>query len=188
MTREDAETRDPDRATLALVANDAAVSVSTVSKVLNGRKGVSIETRSRVEALLRNRGYNRRGTSLAAELIEVVFSELDSSWAIEIIRGVERVAREENMSLVLTQSGDRHSPSPDWIEGVIRRRPVAVVLIFSDLSTEHKRQLRTRNIPFVVVDPAGNPPRTCPLWARRTGRAGFWPPSTSSTSGTRTSP
>lgn len=157
MSSEDAATRDPDRATLALIATDASVSVSTVSKVLNGRKGVSSETRARVEGLLRSHGYNRRGTSPAAELIEVVFSELDSYWAIDIIRGVERVASEEDMGLVLTKSGDRHSPSPDWIESVIRRRPVAVVLIFSDLSPEHKQRLQTQNIPFVVVDPAGDP-------------------------------
>lgn len=146
-----------DRATLALVASAAAVSMSTVSKVLNGRTGVSDATRARVEDLLQDHGYNRRGGSQTASLIELVFSELDTSWAIEIIRGVEGVARENGMSVVLTESGDRHSPGPEWIEGVLQRRPAGVILVFSDLSTDHKRQLRTRNIPFVVVDPAGDP-------------------------------
>ena len=40
------------RATLAEVAALADVSISTVSKVLNGRIGVSEETRARVESLL----------------------------------------------------------------------------------------------------------------------------------------
>ena len=146
-----------DRATLALVATAAAVSMSTVSKVLNGRTGVSDATRARVEDLLQDHGYNRRGTSQAASLIELVFSELDTSWAIEIIRGVEGVARENGMSVVLTESGDHHSPGPEWIEGVLQRRPAGVILVFSDLSGDHKKQLRTRNIPFVVVDPAGDP-------------------------------
>ncbi len=146
-----------DRATLALVASAAAVSMSTVSKVLNGRTGVSDATRARVEDLLQDHGYNRRGGSQTASLIELVFSELDTSWAIEIIRGVEGVARENGMSVVLTESGDRHSPGPEWIEGVLQRRPAGVILVFSDLSTDHKKQLRTRNIPFVVVDPAGDP-------------------------------
>lgn len=146
-----------DRATLALVASAAAVSMSTVSKVLNGRTGVSDATRARVEDLLQDHGYNRRGTSQAASLIELVFSELDTSWAIEIIRGVEGIARENGMSVVLTESGDRHSPGPEWIEGVLQRRPAGVILVFSDLSSDHKKQLRTRNIPFVVVDPAGDP-------------------------------
>ncbi|MCX2750072.1 LacI family DNA-binding transcriptional regulator [Arthrobacter sp. MI7-26] len=145
------------RATLSRVAAEAAVSTSTVSKVLNGRTGVSETTRIRIEELLAVHGYNRRGGGQTAALIELVFSRLDNLWAIEIIRGVEAVARENGMSVILTESGDRHSPAPDWIEGVVQRRPAGVILVFSDLSPDHKRQLRTRNIPFVVVDPAGDP-------------------------------
>ncbi|MCU1525437.1 MAG: LacI family transcriptional regulator [Microbacteriaceae bacterium] len=146
------------RATLSRVAADASVSISTVSKVLNGRMGVSDSTRARVEELLRDHGYNRRNSGLSvAPLIELVFDAIDSAWAIEIIQGVERISRENGMSVVLTESGDRHSPSPDWIDGVMRRRPAGVILVFSDLSADHKHQLRVRNIPFVIVDPAGDP-------------------------------
>jgi LacI family xylobiose transport system transcriptional regulator len=146
------------RATLSEVAVDAAVSISTVSKVLNGRAGVSEATRQRVEELLRDHGYSRRNTSqTVAPLIELVFSEIESAWALEIIAGVERVARDNGLSVVLTESGDRHAPSPDWIEGAMRRRPTGVILVFSDLSSDHKHQLRSRNIPFVVVDPSGDP-------------------------------
>jgi LacI family xylobiose transport system transcriptional regulator len=138
------------------VASEAGVSMSTVSKVLNGKSGVSDATRARVESLLQNHGYNRRGSGLST-LVEIVFSQLNSPWAIEIIRGVENVAREHGLSVVVTQSGDRHSPGPEWIEGVIRRSPLGIILVFSDLSTDNKEQLRTRNIPFVIIDPAGDP-------------------------------
>jgi LacI family xylobiose transport system transcriptional regulator len=156
-TLEEAPATRASRATLARVAAEASVSMSTVSKVLNGRNGVSDATRARVEELLHSHGYNRRGAAQTAPLIELVFSELGTAWSIEIILGVERVARENGMSVILTESGDRHSPGPEWIDGVMQRRPSGVVLVFSDLSPEHKKQLRTRNIPFVVVDPAGDP-------------------------------
>jgi LacI family xylobiose transport system transcriptional regulator len=58
---------------------------------------------------------------------------------------------------VLTRSSNRRTLGADWIEGVLRRRPVGVVMILADLSAEHKQQLRTRNIPFVLVDPTGDP-------------------------------
>jgi len=61
------------------------------------------------------------------------------------------------MSVVLTESGSRHAPGPEWIAGVLRRRPAGVVLVFSDLAPEHKQQLRSRDIPFVIIDPAGDP-------------------------------
>ncbi len=129
------------RATIAQIASEAGVSVPTVSKVLNGRPGVAPETRERVEELLQASGYSRRGVAQSSSLIELVVSDLVSVWAIEIIRGVERIARENLLSLVLTESGDRHAPGREWIDGVIARRPAGVILVFSDLPPEHKVQL-----------------------------------------------
>lgn len=146
------------RTTLAEVADEAGVSLSTISKVLNARADVSASTRARVEALLEDRGYRRRASpSRSSTLVELVFHELDSAWALEIIRGVEDVARARGLSVVLTQSGDRHSPDAGWVDGVLRRRPAGVVLVFSDLGESQTAQLRSRDIPFVIVDPAGDP-------------------------------
>nr|WP_029391151.1 LacI family DNA-binding transcriptional regulator [Streptomyces xiaopingdaonensis] len=146
------------RITLAQVAEQAGVSISTVSKVLNGRQDVAAPTRRRVERLLETHAY-RRTTRAAREapLIELVFHELDSIWAMELIRGVENVAKVHQASVVLTESGTRHAPDPEWIEGVLQRRPLGVVLVFSALPAEVKQQLRSRAIPFVIIDPAGDP-------------------------------
>ena len=147
------------RATLAEIARDASVSMSTVSKVLNGRSGVSDPVRDRIEQLLQSYGYSRRGSEHSGgRLIELVFENVDSEWSLEIIRGVDRVAREKGMSVVLTESGDRHLPAAGWIDGVLQRQSAGVILLFSNLSSDHKRQLRTRNIPLVILDPAGDPP------------------------------
>lgn len=149
----------PDRVTLARIATDSGVSLSTISKVLNGRPDVSAATRSRIEAMLDEHGYLRRGSGMSSptRLIELVFHELESAWSMEIIRGVEDVAAEHGLSVVLTQSGSKHAPAPDWVEGVLRRRPVGVVLVFSDLPPEYRASLRSRAIPFVIIDPAGDP-------------------------------
>ncbi|KQR52865.1 LacI family transcriptional regulator [Leifsonia sp. Leaf336] len=145
------------------MARAAAVSLSTVSKVLNGRPGVSAETRGRVEQLLHDSGYARRGLDPErGGLLELVVADLTSEWSMEIIRGVERVARESGLVLGLSALDDVSRPGADWIAGVLSRKPVAVVLQFSDLTASHRRQLRTRNIPVVVVDPAGDPPADVP--------------------------
>ncbi|GAA2088397.1 LacI family DNA-binding transcriptional regulator [Pseudolysinimonas kribbensis] len=146
------------RSTLARVAAEAAVSVPTVSKVLNGRSGVAPETRERVEGALRAHGYSRRVSAASSvRLIELVMPAIASITGLEIITGVERAARSSGRSMVLTQSGDRRSPGRDWIDGALRRRPEGVVLVFSDLAPDDKRRLRTRGIPFVVIDPSGDP-------------------------------
>lgn len=146
------------RITLADVASKAGVSLSTVSKVLNGRPDVAAPTRSKVERLLEANGYQRPApTQPESRLIEIVFHELESIWAMELIRGVENVAKSRTMSVVLTESGTRHAPGPEWIEGVLRRRPLGVVLVFSTLPDDLKRKLRSRAINFVIIDPAGDP-------------------------------
>ncbi len=146
------------RITLAQVAEKAGVSISTVSKVLNGRQDVAGPTRDKVERLLEAHAYRRTTrTSREAPLIEIVFHELDSMWALELIRGVENIAKANQASVVLTESGTRHAPGPEWIEGVLQRRPMGVVLVFSALPVAVKEQLRARSIPFVIIDPAGDP-------------------------------
>ena len=55
-----AQTPAAGRVTLAELAAEAEVSLSTISKVLNGRSDVSRKTRTKVEALLDGHGYQRR--------------------------------------------------------------------------------------------------------------------------------
>jgi len=51
----------------------------------------------------------------------------------------------------------RRTPGRGWIESVLARRPTGVIAVFSDLSETMRNQLRTRNIPFVILDPTGEP-------------------------------
>jgi LacI family xylobiose transport system transcriptional regulator len=141
-------------ATLADIARAAGVSAPTVSKVLNGRADVAAATRERVEELLRAYGYRRRGVQ-AAPLLDLVFHELESAWAMEVIRGAEQVAHDEGLSLVLSQSAGRLTPGQSWLDGVLARRPTGVLLVLSRLDPAQREQLATRDIPFAVVDPAG---------------------------------
>ncbi|MFW6640815.1 LacI family DNA-binding transcriptional regulator [Nocardiopsis algeriensis] len=145
--------------TISKIAEAAGVSVPTVSKVLNGRADVAADTRARVEELIRRHGYRRRRGSGAARssLIDLVFHELDSAWAVEVIRGVENVARSEGLSVVLTETGGEKTPRDDWVDSVLARHTTAVVLVFSDLAPEQRGRLTARGIPCVVVDPAGDP-------------------------------
>lgn len=149
--------------TIARIAEEAGVSIPTVSKVINGRSDVAMDTRERVEAIIRKHGYQRPDKGLArSNILELIFHELESAWALEIIRGVEQVARDNNMAVVLSELQGRHTPGRGWIEGVLTRRPSGVISVFSDLSTVQRSKLETRGIPFVVVDPVGEPSQDTP--------------------------
>lgn len=152
------------RATISAIAAEAGVSVATVSKVLNGRPDVAAATRALVEQVLDRHDYRRRpGRGGArARLIDLVFHEIDSSWAVEIIRGVEEVCGPERVGVVLSELGGAHRPRQEWLDDVVARRPLGVLLVLSDLDPAQRRQLETRAIPYVVVDTAGEVPGDVP--------------------------
>jgi len=144
--------------TIADIAELTGVSVPTVSKVINGRSDVSPETRRRVETAIREHGYRRSPSARPrTPLLEVIFHELESEWALEIVRGVERVAGQHHLAVVLSEMQGRRSPGRGWLEGVLARRPTGVIAVFSDLSESMREQLAARGIPYVVVDPTGEP-------------------------------
>ncbi|MFK4086686.1 LacI family DNA-binding transcriptional regulator [Kribbella sp. NPDC020789] len=146
-----------ERVTIAEIAGMAGVSVPTVSKVLNGRSDVAETTRARVEQLIQEHGYRRRSAGTASSpMIDLVFSQLGGEWAIELIAGVEAVARAEGVELVLSECGGAWRPRQEWIESVLNRRPLGAILVFSDLDADQRAQLEARQIPFVVVDPVGD--------------------------------
>ncbi len=141
------------RPTLAEVARTASVAESTVSKVLNGRSGVSPALRERVERSLQAAGYRRRGGAAApGAVIELVVERMSSQWSLDVFRGVQQVASEHDTAIILTERAFR-DPGEEWISGVIQRRPNGVILALSQLSPADKRQLTVRSIPFAMIDP-----------------------------------
>src|SRR3954471_22722063 len=145
------------RVTIAQVADAAGVSVPTVSKVVNGRSDVAADTRERVERMLREHGYRRPTPQANASLLDVVFNELESPWAMEIIKGVEEVARENGLGVVLSAQEGPGALGRSWVEAVAARRSAGLILVVSELTPDQVARLTARSIPFVVVDPAGEP-------------------------------
>src|SRR5690349_16848172 len=66
----------PKSVTIAYIAESAGVSVPTVSKVLNGKSGVSADTRARVEELINRYGYRKPPGANRSNVVELVFREL----------------------------------------------------------------------------------------------------------------
>jgi len=161
------------RPTLADVARHALVAESTVSKVLNGRSGVTPALRARVELSLQQLGYRRRDSDdVPGALIELVVQRMSSQWSLDVFRGVQRVAIEHRTAVILTERS-RREHGEDWIDGVIQRRPRGLVLAFSQLSAEATRQLQVRGVPFVIVDPVALPNGDAPAVASANWEGGL---------------
>ncbi|MFF4243060.1 LacI family DNA-binding transcriptional regulator [Streptomyces sp. NPDC001822] len=146
----------PGRVTLNMIASEAGVSVSTVSKVLNGRSDVSADTKERVESVMDHLGYQRRPARRRGAVIDLVLNELDSLWSVEIIRGVDEVLHEAGASMVLSAVHGRSSDTREWIDQLAARRSNGAILVVSDLTQQQRKRLTALDVPFVLLDPVGS--------------------------------
>ncbi|WP_159623440.1 LacI family DNA-binding transcriptional regulator [Ruania rhizosphaerae] len=146
--------------TISSIAAEAGVSVPTVSKVLNGRSDVAPATRARVEDIVAKHGYRRRNRGpvrTGPPIIDLVFHEMTNEWSMEIIRAVEKTAGAAGAGMVLSELGGRHRPAEEWLDYVLARRPLGVILVLARLTDAQHDQLTSRGIPSVVVDTDGEP-------------------------------
>ncbi len=145
------------RITLAQIAELAGVSLPTVSKVLNGRQGVSEETRDRVNRLLSEHGYRRRGIDRRHRvgLVDLVIPGLGTLWAYEMIKGAEAEATRGGVDLVVSDAHGRRVGTHHWLRQIAARRTDGIVLVVSGLLPGTDSQLARLNTPLVLVDPVG---------------------------------
>ncbi|PRX45897.1 LacI family transcriptional regulator [Prauserella shujinwangii] len=142
------------RATLATIAEAAGVSLPTVSKVLNGKDDVAASTRAKVLRLLEEHDYVPVGTRRPANetLVDLVFTALDSPWAVEIIRGVV----ESGLDAVVSSMAN--APHRErWAESLVKARRGGALLVTSQLTANDRRTLERARMPLVVIDPVDLP-------------------------------
>jgi LacI family xylobiose transport system transcriptional regulator len=151
--------------TVATIARLAGVSPPTVSRVLNGRSGVAVDTRRRVEELLRQHGYRRPAMVVPSPGVEVVFHQMGSHLAIEIMRGVQEVVQAHDLQVGFTDVHVDAAKGRSWMEQLLAHRPVGVIAVHPDFVPDHHAQLAAGGIPVVALDPTGQPMFSVPAVA-----------------------
>ncbi|MBY8878626.1 LacI family DNA-binding transcriptional regulator [Actinacidiphila acidipaludis] len=162
--------------TLADIARQAGVSVSTVSKVLHDRSDVASRTRAKVQRLLEQHGYLARSrpgaTALApGGLLDFVIKDLEGPWAVELIRGAEEALHAVGMGIVVSAARERGGPSAGrWLDSLATRRTRGAILVVPELRESDHAELRRLGVPYALIAPVEEPPSGVP-WVGATN----WP-------------
>ncbi|HUB70953.1 MAG TPA: LacI family DNA-binding transcriptional regulator [Acidimicrobiales bacterium] len=144
---------------LTVVAEKVGVSEATVSRVLNGRPGVSAATRTAVLTALDVLGYERptklRGKR--ARLVGLVLPELGNPIFPALAEVVGGALAQGGFTPVLCASGPNGLSEPDYVNMLLDQHASGVIFAGgnfaeADSSHAHYQLLRERALPVVLVN------------------------------------
>ncbi|MEY9966552.1 LacI family repressor for deo operon, udp, cdd, tsx, nupC, and nupG [Streptacidiphilus sp. MAP12-16] len=146
-------------ARLADIAAQAGVSEATVSRVLNGKPGVSAATRQTVLAALDVLGYERptRLRQRSAGLIGLITPELSNPIFPAFTQVIEQVLTRYGYTPVLCTQTPGGSTEDELVELLVERGVTGIVFISglhadTTADTERYAKLIGQGVPFVMIN------------------------------------
>ena len=120
-------------ATLRDVADRAGVTVTTVSRMLNGRVNVSVKTRDKIEKAMRELGYrpNEMARALAkksSNLIGLLVPSAKQYFFSELIQEVENAVAANNCQLLLCVSDQETEKENAYIQMLLGDRVRGIIV------------------------------------------------------------
>ena len=145
--------------TIDTVAAKAGVSVSTVSRYLNGRY-VSREVRARLSKIIEELGYSRSWTARNLSLgrrgsIGVAVDSSDDPWFVQLLKGIEEDLSTRDTSLMLCSTVVRKTYDPKLVFQWIHDHRVDGLIIARAQRRERRlfRAAFQAQVPVIAVAP-----------------------------------
>ncbi|MDR3524236.1 MAG: LacI family DNA-binding transcriptional regulator [Acetobacteraceae bacterium] len=152
--------------TIADVAKLANVGAGTVSRVLNGSKSVSEETRAQVLACIQQLGYrpNLVARGLAAKrtgMVAAIIPSIGYTQHAEAIQGLSDFLHEHGLRLMIGHCGYSAENEARIVSDFLERRPDAFYLTGTSHTADTRRMLRQSGIPVVEAANLTDDPIDC---------------------------
>lgn len=139
------------------VAKLAGVSLSTVSRVLNGKTSVNPAFREKVEKAMAELNY--RPSSVARSLatnrsdsVGLLIAELNTPFFGELMKSVESTLRAANKHVIITVGHHDLETELDGIDFLISRQCDALILHVEALDDEQLANINESKLPIALVN------------------------------------
>lgn len=145
-------------ATMAEVAKQAGVSITTVSHVLNGTRHVNEKTVARVHAAIERTGYRPHSIARAlagarTQSIGLAISGISNPYFMDVVAAIEAEAAAHGHTLLLGDTHDEPEKEMQMVEELVRRRVDGLLLAPSPgAGTRALPYLATESVPVVLLD------------------------------------
>lgn len=143
------------------VARKAGVSVSTVSRYLNGGRNLSDGKRKVIAEAVKDLNYRpntiaRALVSNEFQSIAVIATDISLYGSMQLVQGIELAARRRHYLVTVTLVGNGHEMVKETVDQLIQNRPVGCII----LDVERSSLLHSfagyiaQSLPTVIVDEA----------------------------------
>ena len=144
-------------ANLKDVAKIAGVSVSTVSRALNGKSCVNEETKKRIMDAVEQTKYRPNIISKSLKMgksntICLLVSTIQNPIFSEITQGVEDTARKSGYIVVLCNTDEDEAIEREYIENMKTRWVDGFIIASAVNSSQYIKRLREEGFPIVMVN------------------------------------
>lgn len=145
------------RVTIYEVAKKAGVSLATVSRVINDSESVKKETRDKVEKVIESLGYKPSilaqglATSKSAS-IAVVLPSANYVYLSSFLYGVQEIAKEKGLNIVLFPTFHSKSDARSVIEDMIKSHVDGAIVFDDELSSEDIKNINSYDVPAIIVN------------------------------------
>lgn len=144
-------------ATIVDVARRAGVSISTVSRVLNGRDHVNEGVIARVRQAAQELQYqpSRAARALRAKqttIIGLLITDIQNPFFTALVRGVEDVAQRNGFSLILCNSDEDPQKERQYIEVLCAEQVAGAIITPTREQQRALKLFQEHKIPIVTVD------------------------------------
>lgn len=139
------------------VAEQADVSVATVSRVLANKPHVRQEVREHVLRVVETLGYrrNRIASSLRSQtsgVIGLLVSDIRNPFFTDIARAIEDVAQQQNMSVFLCNTDESPEKELRYLNTLLDERVAGIILSPTPSKAQHFQFLLEHQTPVVMID------------------------------------
>jgi LacI family transcriptional regulator len=141
------------------IAEEAGVSISTVSRALNDDARISEKTKKKVRAVADRLGFqkNALASSLStnqSKVIGVIVSELNREFLSSLVKSIEETAFSMGYSVIICQTHNSFEREQAYLRTLLSARVAGIIATLS-LETEtysHFRRMQQEGIALVLVD------------------------------------
>lgn len=139
------------------LAKQLNVSVSTVSRTVNGTGRVGAKTRERILDAIKQTGYqpNEVARSLkrrSARTLGVVVADLSNSFYSKVIKGVEKVASENSYNVFVCNTDEEVGKEEEYIRVLLQNQVSGLVIATVGSDVRLFQSYIDSGIPFVFID------------------------------------